>query len=126
MTRLFIAALMLGTLCCSRRAAPPVPSSGDAGVGAAPLETIRQVPAGDMVQAFEVAAGAFHKLPGDPVGAGRDFESLGAFCVGEAGLAYLAWQQGNMDRAADHTFTLALTQWLEAEPWAAFYMEGGP
>lgn len=123
---LVVATVLLGTPSCSRRSAPPAPSNGDGGLAtttaptiagstsAAPLETIPQVPVDHIEQALGIAVGALAKLTADPAAAERDFRSLGSFCIGKAGLAYLAWRHGDPARASSY---LASATVIEGPGW---------
>jgi hypothetical protein len=56
----------------------------------------------DDTAVLELAARAMHALSTDPQAAERAFAALKGRCAGEAGLAYLAWDRGDLDAAAAH------------------------
>lgn len=103
--------LVLAVAGCDR--APPSPSPPEpaprivAASASAPPPAVEApdkdlIPADESRAAFEQILKALDVLPRDKAQARAELRKLGNFCVGQAGLAYLAWDAGELDAAAAH------------------------
>jgi hypothetical protein len=110
---MIVTALTAALAGCDRRVPEPGPDPGvattataaaSAAMGAAASEDPRGalVPADDAKTAIEQTARALAAIRTDQAAARDAFRTLGNFCVGEAGLAYLAWEAHDADAAAAH------------------------